>query len=240
MRRRSFVFLAVCSLAATASVATPTVQQSPSGEMEKSLQELFLEGFAELLRTGPVDPKWSEGGADIEAELLKRPGGAERNYLLSVDKDGDRGLEILTNEPIATLAPNDWTLVASTGDIDRTLPGNRLSISIHDGYAMAVRGNSRKVGSAECMGEIAGAHLYGVPAKPAADDLPEQIMIMIFRATIDYMSKQPVCARYDREGNGFVIRNFMDDGRTLPKMDELEGTNRLVPAAPVATLLAGD
>lgn len=240
MRRRSLILLAAIGLSAPAALAAPAVPDSRSEQMEETLQQLFMQGFAELLRTGPVEANWSEGGVDLEAELAARPGGTAGNYLLSTDKNGDPGLDIWTNEPIARFVPTEWQLVDTRGDIDRKLPGNAINLSIADGFAMVVRGNSRKVGTATCMGEIAGAQLYRVPGEPSADDLPEPIMIMIFRATIDYIAKQPICARYDRKGDGFVMRSFMDDGRSLPRMDEMEGGSRIVAAAPVSELLAGD
>ena len=63
-------------------------------------------------------------------------------------------------------------------------------------------------------------------------------MPVYFRMTIQAMEDQTMCVRADGdEQNGYRLRYFLPDGRLLPELNEGNEITRIVPAAPIDTLL---
>ena len=46
-----------------------------------------------------------------------------------------------------------------------------------------------------------------------------------------------VCTRYDADGAAYRLRAFLPDGRSLPQLDDVGERLRIVPAAPLESLL---
>lgn len=235
--RYRFGLVAALTLVAGAAGAAPSV---PNSEAEKALALLELamdEAMAEFLETGPVDANWTQGGSDIEGDLAKLPGGKTGNYLQSVDKDGDFSLEIRSDGEVDALVPENWTTIHEIGDVDRVEEGSVLVLSLHGNYAIAVRGSSRRVGSAYCNGKFGGARLYHFDGPEGEKDLPPEAMLLIMEMSVQRIEKQPICNRYDRDGEGYRVRYFMEGGPTLPNVEEMAERAKLVRAGPVPELL---
>jgi len=222
---------------APASAAQESAQPSPE-QMKAMLEGMLDAAAAEILRPGERQPDWSSSGVDLRAAIAARPGGTARNYLVSLDKDGEASVSILTSAPAAAFIPKDWKRLSRNGDIDAAAPEPSLEFGQLDGrYYFVARVGSKAVGKATCSSAAVGAELYEAPGTNKPNALPPEMLEIMFKALIGIMSKQTVCEAAATEGSGYKIRYFLEDGRSLPTLNSMNSRTIIVAAAPVSELL---
>ena len=215
---------------------TPAPETAPVGE-EEAMLEALREAVASMRRhmfaPGPAVEGWDQGGADPDSEL--RAAGAERHFFRLSSDDGP-SVVMLTRRPIADFAPAEWRIVDSYGSSRTELANPFVQFtSLTPRYVIGVRANSRRVASVDCSDAPENAILYEVPGAPgSADD--EQIPFF-FRIALLAGEGQVVCSRYEREAEGYRVRAFLPDGRSLPQLDDESERLTIVPAAPLDMLL---
>lgn len=223
--------------AAAAAQDVPSAAQAPDTG-DEDLVALLREAVAEMRRAmygpGPAVEGWDQGGADPDAEVRQR--GADGHVLL-LSSRAEPSVVMLTARPIADFAPAGWRIVDSYGAAGERLETPFVQFSaLTPRYVLAARANSRRTASVDCTDPVSHAILYEVPdAPPSADD---ESLPFFFRIALLAGEGQVVCTRYDRDGDGWRLRSFLPDGRSLPQLDEEGETLSIVPAAPVDVLLA--
>lgn len=241
---RTFQLLLIVAAAALLpGAATPTmVQEEPEaavGEAEElaQFQAVIAEARATLLRPGPYVEGWDRGGANPNDDL--RAMGAERFYLLSRTDEED-SVTILTDRPIADFAPSGWDIVDSYGAheaVEGNVQVDFMPLSAR--YVMAARGRVQRRGNVDCYGDLDHALLYEVPgAAPGPDD---EIIPISFRIMLLALGDEIICVRSNGDRTqGYRVRTFLPDGRTLPAMDQGRENEimTIVPAAPIDRLIA--
>ena len=191
------------------------------------------------LEAGPFDPRWDQGGVDIDAARAGKPGGSPGNVFLAIGSKGDRTISIRRDGAIAPLVPNDWLLVASIGDVDDAQPASSLVISAFvDGHYIVVREHERKSGSTFCVDRAIGAQLY-LPEGSRQSKVDPATVKAIFEVAVQRVSERGICTRYEEKDGAFRPRHFLEDGRALPKLDAMAKRLFIVPIAPFADLLKG-
>lgn len=232
-RLSGVAFFGLAFLSASASAA-----EQVDDELKAMVQEALDVAEAKLFRAGPKQPDWNKGGLDPKAAVIDRPGGLANNYLVTIDKDGDVSVSIYTTRPIANFVPRNWKLVARIGDIDAAEPNGFLDFSNLEGpYYMVARGTEKRFGDAFCESPLRGANLYKAPDEDGVEIMPAEVAKLIFQGAIEMASKYTVCQKYERSAKGYRVRSFLENGRTLPGMDESEDRIGIVPARPIAELL---
>jgi hypothetical protein len=63
------------------------------------------------------------------------------------------------------------------------------------------------------------------------------VLQLIFNTAVKMLENREICWRYDPHGAGYRLSHFLEDGRTLPAMNEDEERLAVVPAGDVASLL---
>lgn len=192
---------------------------------------------AELLAPGPKEEGWNKGGVDIVKVIEAAPGGAKENYLLEIDKDGDPSVTIIGAADFESTVPKSWKAKLHAGSSKVPAVTDSLTISALDERYFLAGWESRKiVGDASCSGAI-GGYLYESADPNAKSEMPPEIVPIIFHRAATVFEKIQVCVRYDREGDGFRVRHFLQDGRSLPNLDAMAGITKIVKARPIEQLL---
>ena len=236
---RAFVMAALACLLLPATSASATPASNPAEvELGRAAEAAMKQAVAELMRPGPRRPDWDKGGVDLHASVERSAGGAAGTYLLSVEKDGGRSVTILGAQDPERLLPTGWTLNTQAGASAKPSAAQSLSIAQLDGpYHFFGWENFRPVGDAYCSTGSVGGRLYRSRGRSTSNNLPGELVPALFRATIARMEEYRICWRFDREGEGYRKSYFLEDGRTLPRLDEFGERVTLVPAAPVEELL---
>ena len=187
-----------------------------------------------LLRTGERVENWDRGGAD--PDRVVRALGADRYYFLNRNADAT-GVTILTDRPIAALAPAGWRAADSYGALGEALQTPQIDfMPLSERYVMATRANTWKQNDAGCWRGLSHAILYEIPGAPSRED--DDIVPMMFRMTILAMEGETICSRVDGDReNGYRTRFFLPDGRSLPNLSTPSDLLTIVPAAPIDQLI---
>ncbi len=228
--------LAAAAALAVPAAASPQLPPAPIGEEEARL-EARREAVASMRRhmfaPGPAVLGWDEGGGDPDAEL--RSAGAERHYF-RLNSDEGPSVVMLTRRPIGDFAPAEWRIVDSYGSSRTELANPFVQFtSLTPRYVIAARANSRRVASVDCSDPVENAILYEVPG--ATDSSDDEEIPFFFRIGLLAAEGQVVCSRYDRDGEGYRVRAFLPDGRSLPQLDDPGERLTILPAAPLDALL---
>jgi hypothetical protein len=231
---------AVSVLAAPAALAQkpgadrPPVAAPDGADMLAVLRRAVSTMRERMYGPGPAVAGWNVGGADPDSEV--RAAGAETHWLHLTGGDDGPSVVMLTRRGISELAPNTWRIADSYGTGAAALTNPFVQFGyLTPRYVLAARANSRRVGTADCSDPISHAILYEVPGAPASP--ADEDMLMVFRIAILAGEDQVVCTRYDRDGAAWRHRAFLPDGRSLPQLDDEGERLRIVPAAPLETLL---
>lgn len=234
---RTFVGATAILLLALPAMAAPS--DSPEQlEAEQAIQEAMDAAMSEMFRPGPVQRGWDRGGLDIYKLVESAPGGAKGNILLSIDKDGDRSVTIIGAGDPGRIVPKNWKTVIRIGPAQAATGSGSLSISGFDArYFAAERDIHRRVGDGFCSSGTSGSELYENPDATAEGDIPQELIPTFFRLSVQYLEAQPSCWRFDRDGDGYKVTYFLEDGRTLPALNAYNERVTIVPARPVAELL---
>jgi len=231
-------FILAFSVLVLPSVAIAIPSQDPEQvEQQQALQAVMDQTTAEMLKPGPRREGWDKGGFDLFQLVETAPGGAAQNYLLSVDKDGDRLITIVRAKDLSAV-PKQWKSLQAVGSSEDIAESTSLTIANLDGpFYFAGWDSVRRVGDAYCSTGKLGGHLYESPSA-AVGEIPREMISAFFAATVQMFEKHTVCLRYDREGDGFRISYFLEDGRTLPVLNDFKEKITIVPARDVDALLA--
>ena len=225
-------------LSAAIGFATPAVGQDqplPS-DLKAAIMDAVGTAEAKIFQPGPMVAEWNKGGVDLKAAVAAKPGGLARNYLLAVDNEGEPTVTIYSSGPVSGFIPPSWKRIIGIGDIDGGGSDGFLEFANLDGgYYVVARGLSRRVGDADCSSSPIGAGLYLAPDN--AETMPREVATAIFEATAAMVSKHTVCETYKASAAGYSVRYFLEDGRSLPAMDEDQDQISIVPAQPVDQLL---
>ena len=234
---RAFVLSVSLLLHAGAATAVPTVDPAQV-EQHQALAEVMDAAMAQLTRPGPKQEGWDRGGIDIRTLIEAAPGGSRNNYLLEVDKDGDRGVTIFSGGDPARLVPAGWSIILHSGPSKKPQEADTLTFFHLDGpYFVTGWESRRRVGDAFCSGQM-GGYLYNSADQSKKGEIPTELVPMVFQGMVARFEKQPICWRYDRDGDGFRMSHFLEDGRTLPALNEMGSKLTIVRAGPIEELLA--
>lgn len=202
---------------------------------DAAYRELVGKIRADMFRAGDRVPRWDRGGEDPDSEL--RAAGSDRFYY-RIDKEGGvQEVALLTDRPIARIAPEHWRSIASYGSPTARAENAIVQFApLGPHHILALRAGSWRRKDVDCTKTVTHAILYAKPGAPpqAAEGPPPEFM---FKVLLDAASGQTVCSRY--EGNratGWEVRHFLPDGR--PLVDEHLSRLRIVPAAPLDTLIS--
>ena len=221
---------------AAPSYAVPTTAPAEVSA-EAQLETMFDQVMDEMFAPGEVDRDWQKGGSDIRAAVLAKPGGAQKNFVVTTDKDGDATITLLSSDG-AKAVPGSWKLVDQHGDLDRASDDLIVSVGRLDGRFFFVgRETSKLTGSAFCSAELLGVQLFEDRADPTEGDIDPAMIKVLFEAVVKRLNNRPFCMRFDAKGESYSVRNFLPDGRRLPAMDAFNETAVIVPAAPWPQLL---
>lgn len=166
------------------------------------------------------------------------PGGTKQNYILAVDKDGDRSVIIVAVEDVAGAIPDSWNVLHQIGERQPSDGTTYLTIAHLDGpLFFAAWDTLRRVGDGFCSGGGVGAELYETSGSAPTGELPEGMAHALFTAVVKRMQDRTVCWRYDRQADGYRVTYFLEDGRSLPTIDQFEERLTIVPAQPIEQLL---
>lgn len=226
------------TLAALLLAPAPAAAQDEAPEAGASvaeLQQMVDQTRAQMLRPGPREAGWDQGGANPDADLRAR--GADRHYWVTSHSSG-QSVGILTRRPIAELAPAGWTVVDSYGAESGT-PLDNPQIDFQPmsaRYVLATRTQFTRRGGVDCTPGIASALLYDREGGSEVTN-EDAAVILTFRILILAMEGQEICVR--SEGNaaqGYRSRLFLPDGRALPELSD-DGVTRIVAAGPIDRLV---
>lgn len=234
MFRVTFTFSALLMSGVASAIPSQNQEQV---EQQQIIQAVMDESAAELLKPGPRREGWEKGGIDLYQIVETAPGGSTRNYLVSVDKDGDRIVTIVNARNLAAV-PKQWKTLHAIGSSEDIAGSSSLTIANLDGpFYYAGWDKVRRVGDAYCSTGKIGGHLYESPI-PATGEIPREMISPFFAATVQMFEKHTVCLRYDRDGDAYRISYFLEDGRTIPALDDFKERITIVPASDVDALLA--
>jgi hypothetical protein len=235
MVRVDVFFISIALLAGSASGTPVSDQQEVAA---RAALEIALDQMtSELLKPGDVRHGWEKGGVDIYKELEAAPGGSARNYLLSVDKDGERSLTIVRPGASATYLPDNWSRVLRSGD--QQSPEANVTVANLDGpYFIVGWEASRRVGDAFCSSGGIGGELHRSSGAGTEGEAPDYLIPALFNGAVKRFRDVRICWRFDRKGDGYAVTYFLADGRVLPTMNDSEEFVTIVRARPVEGLLA--
>jgi len=142
--------------------------QSDSGNPEAAfadLQAMVGQMRAHYYTPGEHVPGWDQGGADPNADL--RAAGADSHYFSIADRNS-RSVGILSSRPLSAFAPASWRVIDTYGSSATRLEHPEIGFEmLSHRYAVGLRANGRRSGSADCTDPIANATLYEIPGAPA-------------------------------------------------------------------------
>ena len=234
---RALLFSISILLLGGSATATPTDNPLALSQ-DHAAQAILDTAMAQLMRPGPKRVDWNQGGVDLHSVAEAAPGGAVRNFLLSTDKDGDRTLMISGATDATGFVPAGWEPVYRTGSgVSSREPTDVTFGRLDDRSYFAGVQARKRVGDAYCStGGMVGV-VYRNPKPAKESQLPKGSVEALFAMMVKRLEKQTMCWRYDRDGESYRVSHFLDDGRTLPALDEAGYRVRLVAAAPVDQLL---
>ncbi|HEX8644683.1 MAG TPA: hypothetical protein VF702_12305 [Allosphingosinicella sp.] len=217
-----------------AGSTAPEAEMDPGdAEMLEMLRTAVAEARDEMYAPGPRVDGWDRGGGDPDSQV--RTAGADSHWLLQTGDEGS-SVVMLTRRPIADFAPRGWRIADSYGSADAPVANPFVQfVALTPRYMIASRANTRRVATADCSDPVTHAILYEVPGAP--DSPEDEDMPFLFRIFLLASEDQVVCTRYETEGSVWRPRAFLPDGRSLPQLDEPSERVRVVPAAPLETLL---
>ena len=220
------------------ALASPAAAQPSTTPLPAELKALVDNARAELLKPGAVVAGWNVGGADPNAEIEAR--GAERHYFVEESDDGEIDVSIRTPRRIDALAPARWQPIDSFGSAIDYVERPLVSFSpVGTRYAIGARSGEWRENGIDCGKGPAHAILYELP-DGAKDSVARDEAIMLFRITMLAIEGQTICARHvGTAGEGWRTRLMLRDGRDLPELNKSQSRLRIVPAAPVETLMKG-
>lgn len=231
----TFASVILIAGSATATPSDDATQIEQTGEFQAAMDA----AMAERMTPGPKQEGWNKGGVDIYRLVEAAPGGIAANHLLSVDKDGQRGVTIIRPRDLADVVPEHWKVIMHAGSSKELTGADTLVVGNIDGpFHFVGWENHRRVEDAFCSAGNIGGKLYEAAGQAAESKLPRDMVPSIFQAMASHLEKRPMCWRYDRHGEGFRISYFLEDGRTLPQLNESEDQVTIVRAAPIEQLLA--
>jgi len=235
---RALLFSASILLLGGSATATPT-DNAAALSQDQAFQAILDTAMAQMMRPGPKRPDWNQGGVDLYSMAQAAPGGSTGNFILSIDKDGDRTVMISGATDASGFVPADWDPVYRTGSGVNSGEPTDVTFGHLDGQSYFVGTQARKrVGDAYCStGGMAGV-LYKNPRPSTASKLPKGAAEALFSMMVKRFEKQTICWRYDPDGDSYQVSHYLEDGQSLPALDEAGYRVRLVPAAPVDQLLA--
>jgi hypothetical protein len=221
------------------SPVTATPSKSPEQlQVEQAIQEIMDAAMAKMFEPGPVQAGWNKGGVDIYKVVEARSGGAAANLLLVEDKDGEVSVRMVRGRDLGGVVPKDWKPILRAGSAQQPSESDVLEIAHLDGpFYFAGWEGHRRNGDAFCTDGKMGGELYETSDKTNEGDIPRELIPTFFHATVKRMESQVVCWRYDRDGDGYKVSYFLEDGRTLPQVNEHNERVTIVPAGPVSALL---
>ena len=233
---RAFV-VSVSILLFTASAAATPASTPAQLEEQQALQAVMDAAMAQLMERGPKQESWSQGGVDVYQLMRASPGGTKQNYLLSIDKDGERDISIVDAEKADLYLPKGWKLVLKEGETQAHGPSINLTLAPVDGpFFLAGWDKMRRVGDGFCSDGGLGAELYDAPGQ-AEPELPRGLIPTMFVSMVKHLKDKVLCWRFDPDGDGFKVTYFMEDGSTLPAMNEYGERVTIVPAGSIDQLL---
>lgn len=240
VQRKSISFLGfvAASLSAAAAPAQDT-PASPPPSAQPAMEAILDAAMAEMMKPGPRRSDWHKGGADLYRLVEAAPGGAAANYILSIDKDGDRTAIVTGTDDHARLAPASWVAGTRRGSTAGGGDGVDVTFGHLDGQSYFAGVQARqKVGDAFCStGGMVGVR-YTVPGSTPKAELPGEMVDLLFAAMVKRFETQRICWRYDRDGDGYRVAHFLEDGQSLPALDAAGYRATIVAAAPIDQLLA--
>lgn len=238
---RSFFGLMAAAALLTFSGTPARAQAAPAPEIPSDPEAMpaELRIAVETMRNTLFAPGervegWDVGGVDPDSDL--RAAGVQQHVFRITYRQGP-SVVLLTDRPISAFAPLEWRVVDTYGSATTRLANPFVQFdSLSPRYVMAIRANSARRASVDCVDPINNAVLYEImdaPESEGDEDLP-----LIFRLALLAGEEQIVCARYDgtREA-GYRGRSFLPDGRSLPQLDDADARITIVPAAPIERLL---
>lgn len=241
MARRTRTALALSALLLSGIALAQTGQPgSSAADQGLGMQAVLDEAIAEMKTPGPKRPDWDRGGVDVRALVSAAPGGVRSNYILTTDKSGSRTVTVVDGAGKTGIVPAQWKEVVRigrppTGDIVTDLVIGALD---EDFYFAGTQGR-RRVGDAYCTSGPMSGVVYVDRRKAYKVEYPPEILKPMFEQMFGQFESMTSCFRYDRDGHAFRISNFLEDGSTLPVVDETLGERlQIVPAGPIDELLA--
>ena len=232
MKTFHLAFACACLAASAPVLAQEGPLPAPPGPELDAFVEMMR---AEMLKPGEVIEGWNVGGGNPEEEVRRR--GADKFYL-HVSSGSTESVTILTDRRIAELAPTGWEPVDSYGSPVAYAENPSVSfVPVDADHAMALRAGSRWQDGIQCASTASHAILYSKPGAEPGDNARE-MAIGLFRLTLLSLEGQTVCSRYDGDADkGWQTRHLLPDGRALPELNKEETVVKIVPAAPLDTLL---
>lgn len=230
LKALGLIAAALIAAAPLSSAAQETTGFLSLEDMRRAVVQMREQMFA----PGAAVPGWNRGGADPDAVL--RAAGADRFYYL-LRKAGGDGVAILTDRPLASVAPADWQVVDTYGVSSAPIDNPVIQFEpLSERYVIGLRAGSERRGDVDCVDGIANATLYERPGAAAGPD--DENLPLLFRLVLLASEGQSVCTRYDgsREA-GWRGRAFTPEGRALPRLDDPEERITIVPAGPIDRLV---
>jgi hypothetical protein len=235
---RAMLFSASILLLCGSATATPT-DNAAALSQDQAAQAILDTAMAQIMRPGPRRQDWNKGGVDLHSMAEAAPGGSARNFILTIDKDGDVSVMISGASDAKGFVPTDWEPVYRTGSGVSSGEPTDVTFGHLDGQSYFAGTQARKrVGDAYCStGGMVGV-LYKNPKPLTESELPKGAAEAFFSMMVKRFEKQTICWRYDPDGDDYRVSHYLEDGQSLPALDEAGYRVRLVPAAPIDQLLA--
>ena len=217
-------------IAIPAAAAQPTDPRS-----DAAYRELVGKIRAGMFRAGKRVAGWDRGGENPDAEL--RAAGSDLFYYQMDKAGGVHEVALLTDRPIARVAPDHWRAIASYGSPTARAENAVVQFApFGPHHIIALRAGTWRRRDVDCIKGIAHAVLFAkpsAPAQPAESPPPEFTLKVLF----DAAAGQTVCSRYDgSRKSGWEVRHFLPDGRQI--VEKQLSRMRIVPAAPLDTLIS--
>lgn len=236
--RHPTILAALVFMTSAPAAAIPSVRQADLAR-HKDIADAMNAAVAEFLKPGQRRPDRDKGGIDIVKLIEAAPGGANENYLVEAGKDGEAVITILGAKDYESKLPSSWKPKLHAGSSKSPAATDDLTIAGLDGPYFVVGWESRRpVGDAYCGTGSLGGHLYESSAVKAKSEIPASYLPVLFHSAATRFERTVICWRYDRDGDGFRTSYFLEDGRTLPILDEMSGKTSIVRARPIEELLA--
>lgn len=234
---RAFSVSASIFLMATSAAAIPADDPAQI-EDHQALQTAMDSAMAQLMEPGPKQDGWNKGGVDVYGLVQTAPGGTRQNYLLSIDKEGERDITVVDADKTDNYLPKSWKLVLKEGETQAHGASINLTMAPVDGpFFLAGWDNRRRVGDAFCSDGAHGAELYEASDETAQPEIPRVLIPTMFASIVKHLKDKVLCWRFDRQGEEFKVTYFLEDGTTLPAMSAYEERVTIVPASSIGKLL---